>query len=204
MIDVLAALSASAAGGMRVALPLLLIGLMQNDRLWSQVPILARFHPQVVVAILVSWSGFELFAAKSFLGQRIQQGLQLFLSPVAGAILGLTVASNRNLEPWLVGILGGVGGMLALVIYLVQAGWFYRLRGIPLWAAIVEDVLCISLVFMAFGAPRQGGLIALLLLWFAIRTSSQWRSWYLHQDVSSVPTPSSKRSPPRRGKLEPD
>ena len=141
MIDVLAALSASAAGGMRVALPLLLIGLIQNERLWSQVPILARIHPQVVISILVSWSIFELIAAKSLLGQRVQQTLQLFLSPVAGAILGLTVANNRGLPPALTGILGGIGGMLALVIYLVQAGWFYRLRGIPLWGAIVEDIL---------------------------------------------------------------
>jgi hypothetical protein len=203
MIDVLAALSASAAGGMRVALPLLLIGLLQNERLWSRVPILARFHPQVVVCILVSWSVFELVAAKSLLGQRIQQNLQLFLSPLAGAILGLTVANDRNLSPWLTGILGGVGGILALVIYLVQAGWFYRLRGIPVWAAIVEDLLCVGLVCMAFGAPRQGGMIALLLLWLALRTSSQWRSWYVNQGRTPG-TQMSKEMSPRHGKLEPD
>ncbi|MGA0201446.1 MAG: DUF4126 domain-containing protein [Prochlorotrichaceae cyanobacterium] len=205
MIDILAALSASAAGGMRVGLPLLLIGLLQSERLWSQVPILARFHPQVVVSILVSWSIFELVAAKSLLGQRVQQNLQLFLSPVAGSILGLTVANNRELPPGLTGILGGVGGIFALVIYLVQAGWFYRLRGIPLWAAIVEDILCVSLVFMAFGAPRQGGLLALLLLWLALRTSSQWRNWYVHQGDSPHPSHnSSQKLSPRQGKLEPD
>ena len=150
----------------------------------------------------MSWSIFELVAAKSLLGQRIQQNLQLFLSPLAGAILGLTVANDRNLSPWLTGILGGVGGMLALVIYLVQAGWFYRLRGIPLWVAIVEDVLCVGLVCMAFGAPRQGGIIALLLLWLALRTSSQWRSWYVNQGRTpgtQIPSVS-----PREGKLEPD
>lgn len=202
MIDILAALSASAAGGMRVGLPLLLIGLLQSERLWSQVPILARVHPQVVVSILVSWSIFELVAAKSLLGQRIQQNLQLFLSPCAGSILGLTVANNRELPPGLTGILGGVGGILALVIYLVQAGWFYRLRGIPLWAAIVEDILCLSLVFMAFGAPRQGGLLALLLLWLALRTSSQWRNWYVQQ--GDTPRQRGQKISPRQGKLEPD
>lgn len=199
MIDVLAALSAAAAGGMRVALPLLLIGLLQQERLWSTVPILARFHPHVVVAILVSWSLFEVVAAKSFLGQRLQQSLQLFLSPVVGSILAITVAIDRQLEPWLMGLLGGVGGLLALVIYLVQAGWFYRLRGIPLWMAIVEDLLCVVLIFMALGAPQGGGLIALLLLWLAIRTSSQWRFWYQQQGK-----PGTQGRSPRDGKLEPD
>ncbi|NEO51251.1 MAG: DUF4126 family protein, partial [Moorea sp. SIO4A3] len=35
MIALLAALSASAAAGMRIALPLLVIGLLHSDQLWS-------------------------------------------------------------------------------------------------------------------------------------------------------------------------
>lgn len=197
MIDILAALSASAAGGMRVALPLLVVGLIQSGLLWSRVPLLATFHPQVIVAILVSWSLFEILASKSLLGQRFQQVLQLYCSPIAGAILGLTVAINRGLAPWLTGLIGGIGGMLALVIYLVQAGWFYRLKGIPVWVAIVEDILCVCLVFLAFGAPREGGLLALLLLWLAIRSSSEWNAWYRSQNKSSPYNP-------RQGKSKPD
>ncbi|MGA9377394.1 MAG: DUF4126 family protein, partial [Phormidium sp.] len=65
MIALLAALSAAAAVGVgRIALPLLLIGLLQGNNLWSRVPILSHIHPQVVVGVLTSWSLFELFASK--------------------------------------------------------------------------------------------------------------------------------------------
>ena len=73
------------------------------------------------------------------------------------------------------------GGLLALVLQLVQAGWFYRLRGLPLWVIFAQDVLCVFLVIFALDAPKQGGLIAMLLLWFAIRSSKEWYRWYTHQ-----------------------
>ena len=50
MIELLAALSASAAAGMRIALPLLLIGLLQTD-LWSRV------H-SCLVSLPSGWSEF--------------------------------------------------------------------------------------------------------------------------------------------------
>lgn len=189
MIELLAALSASAAGGMRIALPLLLIGILQNEDLWSRVPLLSYLSPQVVVGVLVSWSVFELFASKKLLGQRILQIVQLVLSPVVGAILGMAIAQitlvDEGTTPaffvWIVGI---VGGMLALVLQLVQAGWFYRLRGLPLWAILSQDILCVSLVLLAFDAPKQGGIIALLLLWLAIRSSKQWYNWYMEKRPS--------------------
>lgn len=178
MLEILAVLSASAAAGMRIALPLLVIGLMENEKLWSRVPLISAIHPQVVVCILVSWSLFELFASKKLLGQRVLQIVQLGFSPIAGAILGITVAQFTNLSSglgWLVAI---VGGLMALVLQLVQIGWFYRLRGLPLWLVFLQDVLCVFLVIFAFDAPRQGGLIALLLLWLAIRSSKLWYDFY--------------------------
>jgi hypothetical protein len=33
-------------------------------------------------------------------------------------------------------------------------------------------------VLFAFRAPEQGGSIALLLLWIAIRSSTEWQRWY--------------------------
>ncbi|MEB3883373.1 DUF4126 domain-containing protein [Lyngbya sp. CCY1209] len=197
MIELLAALSASAAGGMRIALPLLLIGLLKNN-LWSDVPFLSAFSPQVVVGTLVSWSLFELFASKKFLGQRILQLVQLLLSPLVGAIMGLAIAEATHFTPWLVWLVGIIGGLFALVLQLVQAGWFYRLRGLPLWAIFLQDTLCISLVIFAFDAPEQGGLIALLLLWLAIRSSKEWYRWYTAQADRR------NRHHPRRYKCNPD
>ncbi|CAA9501677.1 MAG: Permeases of the major facilitator superfamily [uncultured Segetibacter sp.] len=181
MIELLAALSASAAAGMRIALPLLVIGLLQSDDLWSKIPLLAHIHPAVLLCILTSWSLFELFASKKLLGQRILQVFQLILSPIVGAIMGITVAQITETPVQFLWIIGIVGGLLALVIQLVLVGWFYRLKGLPLWFVFIEDFLCIALVIFAFDAPRQGGLIALLLLWMAIRSSKQWHRWYIEK-----------------------
>lgn len=178
MIEILAALSASSAAGMRIALPLLVIGILPNTSLWASVPILSRFPPPVVLGVLTSWSLFELFASKKLLGQRVLQVMQLVFSPIVGAILGIAVAQITGTSTWLLWIVAVVGGLLAFVLQLVQVGWFYRLRGLPLWAVFIEDALCIFLVIFAFDAPQQGGLIALILLWLALRSSKEWYRWY--------------------------
>lgn len=177
VIGLLATLSASAAAGMRIALPLLIIGLLHSD-LWSNVPLLTYLHPQVLLAILTSWSLFELFGSKNLLGQRVLQLIQLVFSPVVGALMSITVAKITHLEIQPLWLIGGVGGLLALVLKLVQVGWFFRLRGLPIWVICLEDTLCIFLVLFAFQAPKNGGLIAMLMLWLAIRSSAQWRRWY--------------------------
>lgn len=182
MIELLAALSASAAAGMRIALPLLVIGLLRSDDLWASVPLLSHIKPSILLGILTSWALFELFASKRLLGQRVLQVIQLLLSPVVGAIMGIAVARVADTPTALIWIVGIVGGLLALVLQLVQVGWFYRLQGLPLWIVFVQDVLCVALVILAFDAPRQGGIIALLLLWLAIRSSKQWHEWYIEKN----------------------
>lgn len=179
IVGILAVLSASAAGGMRIGLPLLVIGLLQNPNSWAAIPILSSIKPPILIVVLTSWSLFELLGSKKLVGQRILQLIQLGFSPIAGAIMAIGTAKFTEVEPipmWLIGI---VGGVLALVLKLVQVGWFFRLRGFPIWAVLIQDILCIFLVMFAFEAPREGGLIAMLLLWLAIRTSNQWREWYL-------------------------
>ncbi|MEH2379899.1 MAG: DUF4126 domain-containing protein [Nostoc sp.] len=175
MIDILATLSASAAAGMRIGTPLLIIGLLQGSNLWSQVPILSHISPPILLGCLICWSLVELFASKKLRGQRLLQLIQLFMSPIVGAIMGLAVAKATVTPNWVIAL---IGGLLALVLQLVQVGWFYRLRGLPLWAVFLQDTLCVTLVLFAFGAPWQGGLIALVLLWFAVRSAKQWYDWY--------------------------
>jgi hypothetical protein len=196
MVEILAALSASAAGGLRIALPLLAIGVIQSN-LWDQVPLLSRIHPQLLIGCLVSWSLFELILAKSLMGQRIQNIAQLLFSPIAGSILGMTVAAHFNMQQGQITIIGLVGGSLAFLLQLVQVGWFFRLGGIPLWIVFIEDLLCVFLVVWAFDAPKQGGIIAMMLLWIALRSSSEWRRRYVNQAGGD-------RLSPRKDKLEPD
>ncbi|WOB42064.1 DUF4126 domain-containing protein [Thermoleptolyngbya oregonensis NK1-22] len=198
MVEVLAILSISAATGMRIALPLLLIGLLQRESLWSSVPLLSQVPPPLVLGVLVSWSLVELLFSKDRLAQRLLQIVELACSPLVGAIAGITVARLMQTSQELVPVAALVSGLLALVFQLVQVGWFYRLRGLPLWAIFLQDFLCVLLVLFAFDAPRQGGLIALLLLWLAIRSTAEWRQWYQAQANAG------DRRFPRRGKQDPD
>jgi len=197
MIEILAALSVSAAVGIRLALPLLLIGLLRNQELWSQVPILSHIPPPIVLGVLVSWSLSEILLSKDPFAHRVLHIVELFLSPVVGAIAGIAVARIAGVLNSLIPLVGIVGGLLALVLHLVQVGWFYRLRGLPLWVIFMQDFLCVALVLFAFDAPGQGGLIALLLLWMAIRSSATWQRWYQRQSPQ-------QQGNPRSGKSDPD
>jgi hypothetical protein len=178
MIGILAVLSVSAAVGMRIALPLLVIGLTQGN-LWAQVPLVNAIQPQIAIGILAAWTFLELFISKLLWGQRLLQIVEPIFSPLVGAIAAMAVASILKLQPpQLVWLLGAVGGLVALILQLVRVGWFYRLRGLPIWAVLLEDVLCVLLVLFAIKAPNSGGPIALLLLWLAIRSSQSWYQWY--------------------------
>lgn len=196
--ELLAILSISAATGFRLALPLLMIGLLSGD-LWSQVPLLSLMPPRVALGVLVSWSLLELIGSKNRPLRRLFSNLQILFSPLVGAIAGIALSRILNLSgAGLQGVVAVLGGLLALVMQLVQLGWVYRVRTPPLWAVFLQDFLCLCLVFFAFDAPHQGGVIALLLLWLALRTSTLWRQWYLQQAESG------DRRAPRRLKREPD
>lgn len=184
LISILAILSASAASAMRIGMPLLIIGLTNIDKLWYDFPILASINPQIVVAILTSWSLFELLATKRLIGLRITQMTQLVFSPVAGAIMSIGVAKLTKAEFFPLWLIGLSGGLFALVIKLVQVGWFFRLKGIPMVFILIEDILSVFLVLFALKAPENGGLIAMLLLWLALRSSTEWRRWYLQKQSS--------------------
>ncbi|MEM7727178.1 MAG: DUF4126 domain-containing protein [Cyanobacteria bacterium P01_A01_bin.45] len=176
MFEILAALSASAAAGMRIALPLLLIGLIHGRNSWSEVPLLSNVSPPLLLGLLTSWSLVELCASKKMLGQRFLQSVELLFSPLVGAIMGLAVASTTPIPACIIAV---VCGSLALVLQLVQVGWFYRLRGLPIWAVVMQDTLCIVLVFFATDSPLSGGLITLILLFLAVRSAKQWYKWYI-------------------------
>ncbi|PPS45841.1 DUF4126 domain-containing protein [Chroococcidiopsis sp. TS-821] len=177
MLELLAALSAAAAASMRIAVPLFIVGILHDD--FSLGLAILAYIPSVAIAsLLISGSLIELVGSKRRLSQRLLQLVQLVLSPVAGAVLAVSVTVGTTLPSWLLGV---VGALLALVLQLVQAGWFYRLRGFPLWVAFLQDALCIFLVFLAVNAPQLGGLIALMLLLIAVRSMRNLHHWYKQQ-----------------------
>lgn len=182
MLEVLASLSISAAVGMRIALPLLIVGLIRTQELWSDIPILNYLQPQVLLSILVVWSLCELILSKKILGQRLLQIIQLLFTPIIGALLPVVVIKNYSIATTskeVLIVLSITGAALALAIKLVEVGWFFRLRGLPIAVIIFEDILSILMVLFALRAPEQGGLIAMLLLWIAIRSAGEWRQWYI-------------------------
>ena len=178
---ILAVLSVSVAVGMRTALPLLVISLIytQKQELWSQVPILNYIDPRIILAISISWSILELIFSKKLLGQRSLQIIQLFFSPIVGTLVAIGVIHLTQIDFTPIWLIGVIGAVVALVVTLVKLGWFFRLRGLPIWVTVIEDFLCVGLIFFAFNAPKEGGIIALLLIWLALRSSNTWREWYL-------------------------
>jgi len=145
-VSILAILSASAAGGLRIGLPLLIIGMVRLDQLWDNIPFLSSFPPQIIVGILTSWSLFELFGSKKLVGLRILQIIQLILSPFVGAIMAIGVARLLEVQITPLWLLGLIGSLFALVLKLVQVGWFFRLGKIPLTFIFIEDFLSAFLV----------------------------------------------------------
>lgn len=187
LVALFAVLSIAAAGGLRFALPLLVISLLYRD-LWTQVPLLSHISPYVALPILITWSCLEILGTKNPTGQRILQIVQLMCSPTIGAILGIAVARLTQGPVLLMGI---VGGTLALLVQLLQVGWFFRLGGLPWWVILGQDILCVILTVLALQAPKQGALIALLLVWLAVRSSRDWRNFYLRRHRNRPPSDNS-------------
>lgn len=176
IVEILAALSTAAAAGIRISLPLLVFGLLQWENFWYNVPILSNIYPPVVLGILISCCSIELIASKSLLGQRLLQIVYLPFCPIIGALLA--IAPAPDLSKILIGL---VGGFVALLLQLIQAGWFYRWNRFPLWLSFVQDSLCILLVYLALKAPQLGGVVALILIGLAVNSYKELRQWYLRQ-----------------------
>ncbi len=173
--ELLAVLALSAALGLRIALPLLVLGLMSGSGLWSQVPILANLPPTLVMGGLVSGALLELILSKQRFSRPLLHSTELLLSPIVGLMAGLALVHPLGIAGWLQGVIALIGGLVALVIQLVQIGWFYRPRQPPLWGMFLVDALCLLLTLSAFTVPQVGGMLSLLLLWLVIRTADGWR-----------------------------
>lgn len=187
MIPILAVLAAAAAGGFRLAMPLLLVLVLRREDGWEQVPVLGQFSPAVTLGILSSWTVWELVAPVHPWGVRLVQPLQVVFSPFVGWILGVVTAQVVGIPTGVRDLMGLMGSALALLLQLVQVGWFYRWGRFPAWVILVQDGLCGLLIVFALQAPQQGGLIALMLLWLALRMSKDWQRQFQRHRRPQVP-----------------
>ncbi len=143
--EILAILSIAAATGLRVALPLLVIGLMSGEKLWANVPLLSRLPTALSIGLLVSWSAAELMLSKDSYKQRLFQIAELILSPGVDVLAAIAVARTLDLAPWVSLMTTVVSALLAVVLQLLQVGWFYRPKQPPGWLFFVIDGLCVML-----------------------------------------------------------
>lgn len=175
MAAILGVLAAAAAGGFRLALPLLVLLLLHRDQTWDHIPLLGRWSPALVLGILTAGAVWELLAPLHPWGVRLWQPVQVLLSPVVGGLLGMMTAQVMGLPRAMHSLLGLVGGALAWLLQLVQMGWFYRRGRFPTWVILAQDGLCALLALVALQAPKQGGLLALMLVWLALRAAKTWQ-----------------------------
>ncbi|MCS6782673.1 MAG: DUF4126 domain-containing protein [Gloeomargarita sp. SKYBB_i_bin120] len=187
MTAVLAVLAAAAAGGFRLALPLLLILVLRREDTWEQTPVLGQFSPALVLGTLAAGAVWELVAPLHAWGLRLVQPLQVLLSPLVGWLIGVMTAQVMGLPAGLHALMGCVGGALALLLQLVQTGWLYRRGRFPAWVGLAQDGLCALLTVFALQAPTQGGLIALMLMWLALRAAKAWQQQFRRHRRSQGP-----------------
>lgn len=188
MLEILGSLSAAAAAGMRLGIPILVLGLIYTGKAWENIPIISSINPIIILSTLIVWSLLELTFSKKLLGQRLLQNFQLVFSPLGGSLLAYMMTQYYNLsaDDHLTWVLVISGGFLALIIKLVEIGWFFRLGGIPIIVVVFEDMLSALMVVLALKAPQEGGLIAIALLWIALRSAGEWRIWHLKSHEKKI------------------
>ena len=105
--------------------------------------------PSLVIALLAGWSMAETTAIEGSLQPAgFFQIIELLCSPLVGAIAGIALARTLELDNWLHIGIGITSALLAVVIQLLQVGWFYRPKRPPLWVFFVVDGLCIFLAYL--------------------------------------------------------
>lgn len=187
MVAFLGILAAASAAGFRLALPLLVVLLLSDPSRWQDLPVVGAWPPVWVLTGLVIGTILELVIARHPWGQRLLLPLQVLLSPVVGALLGVTLADLAAMPQVASRFMVLSGAGLALILQLVQVGWFYRRGRLPRWVVFGQDSLCALLAVFALKAPHQGGLMALFLLWLAVRISRDWQTRYAQQRGAHPP-----------------
>lgn len=183
MIDVLSAFGLSSAAGLNAYLPLLIVGLLARftDLITLDSPWSALENPWVlgVLAVLLL---IEMTVDKIPAVDTINDGIQTFVRPVAGAVL---FAASGN-------VINDVNPALALICGLLVAGGVHAVKttarpvitastagmGNPL-VSVVEDVLSAGMTIAAIVLPMLAAAVILLILalfvrWY-VRRKRRWR-----------------------------
>ncbi|MCX6029150.1 MAG: DUF4126 domain-containing protein [Chloroflexi bacterium] len=178
MIDILSAFGLSAATGLNAYLPLLIVGLLARftDLITLKPPWNTLEHPAVLIVLAVLLA-IEMTVDKIPAVDSVNDAIQTFIRPVAGAIL---FAASAN-------AVTSVSPVLALICGLLVAGGVHAAKATarPVITAttmgvanpvvsVAEDVVSgmttlVAVIFPAVAATIVALLLALFLWWYIRR-----------------------------------
>ena len=173
MIEILSAFGLSSAAGLNAYLPLLIVGLLARytDLITLQSPWDALENPWVL-GLLVVLLVIEMTADKIPAVDTINDGIQTFIRPVAGAIL---FASSNN-------VISDMSPVLALALGLLAAGGLHAVKatarpvvtattagiGNPV-VSVVEDVASVGITLVAIILPAIAAVLVIITGFFIFR-----------------------------------
>lgn len=172
-MDILSAFGVSAAAGLNAYLPLLIVGLLARytDLITLNSPWNALENPWVL-GLLVVLLIVEMTVDKIAVADSVNDILQTFVRPVAGAIL---FASSGNL-------IADMSPVLAMGLGIAAAGSIHAVKatarpvvtattgglGNPV-ISVIEDVASIALTLLAILVPILTVVLLLVAVWLVLR-----------------------------------
>ena len=176
MIDIISAFGLSASAGLNAYIPLLVVSLLA--RFTNLIELSDRWRALEswwIIGLLIALSLIEFFADKIPAVNHINDALQTFVRPTAGAIL---FAANANvlteIHPVLsiaAGLLvaGGVHAAKSLVVRPAVTATTAGIGDVPV--SVMEDVIATMLSILSVVIPIIVGIILLTL--------GAWLIWWL-------------------------
>lgn len=195
MTGILAGFGLSAATGLNAYIPLLMVGLAARFTPWLKLsPPFDILTNEWVLGALVVLLAIEFFADKIPIVDNINDGIQTFVRPAAGAILFAANANViTNIHPVVAVILGllvafSVHATKATVRPVVTATTMGM--GNPI-VSTIEDITSFGLSFVAIVIP-----LALLFVFAGLLYVVWWLMQKRTRDALARATPAGDISPP--------
>jgi hypothetical protein len=173
MIEILSAFGLSSAAGLNAYLPLLIVGLLARytDLIHLQQPWDILENPWVL-GILVVLLVIEMTADKIPAVDSVNDAIQTFIRPAAGAIL---FASSHN-------VISDMSPVLAVAVGLLAAGGMHAVKatarpvvtattagvGNPI-VSVAEDVMSITMTLVAVIMPVIAAILVVVAGFFSFR-----------------------------------
>ena len=184
-MDILAAFGLSASAGLNAYIPLLIVSLLAK---FTDLIVLAEpwnaMESWWVIGVLIILSAIEFFTDKIPAVDHINNAIQTFIRPTAGAILFAASAQ----------VVTDINPIISIIAGLLVAGTVHAVKSVFVRPAVtattaglgdapvsfLEDGISTVLSVLSIALPSVVGivliLLAILIIWWLVRRSSRARS----------------------------